>query len=187
MATGKTLRFVTGNANKLREVKAILNGGKITVESVDVDLPEYQGTPDEIARRKCLDAVDHVKGAVLVEDTALCFNAYGGLPGPYVKWFLKNLTPEGLPRMLAGFEDKTGYALCTFAYCEGPGKEVQLFVGRCDGKIVEPRGENKFGWDSCFQPDGFEQTYAEMDGEVKNKISHRGRALQALKKYFGDH
>ncbi|TKR67749.1 hypothetical protein L596_023849 [Steinernema carpocapsae] len=157
------------------------------VDSVDVDLPEYQGTPDEVAKRKCLDAVEHVNDAVLVEDTALCFNAMGGLPGVYIKWFLKNLKPEGLPKMLAGFEDKSAYALCTFAYCEGPGKEVQLFVGRCDGKVVEPRGDNKFGWDPCFQPDGFDQTFAEMDGEAKNKISHRGRALEALKAYFFAH
>lgn len=60
--------------------------------------------------------------AVLVEDTCLCFNAFGGLPGPYVKYFLKQLHPEGLHKMLTGFEDKSAYALCTFAYCEGPNK-----------------------------------------------------------------
>ena len=55
----------------------------------------------------------------MVEDTSLCFNAYGGLPGPYIKWFLKNLGHEGLNKMLAGFEDKSAYAQCIFAYSPG--------------------------------------------------------------------
>ena len=60
-----------------------------------------------------------VGGAVMVEDTSLCFNAMGGLPGPYIKWFLQKLGHEGLNKMLAGFEDKTGYAQCIFAYSPG--------------------------------------------------------------------
>ena len=52
------------------------------------------------------------------------------------------------------------------------------------GKIVPARGPPNFGWDPIFQPDGFDQTYAEMDGAVKNSISHRGRALQALKAHL---
>ena len=55
----------------------------------------------------------------MVEDTSLCFNAYEGLPGPYIKWFLKALGHEGLPRMLAGFDDKSAYAQCVFAYSPG--------------------------------------------------------------------
>jgi len=56
---------------------------------------------------------------VIVEDTCLCFNACKGLPGPYVKWFLEKVGPEGLYKMLVGFEDKTAYAVCTFAFCQG--------------------------------------------------------------------
>lgn len=55
----------------------------------------------------------------MVEDTSLCFNAYGGLPGPYIKWFLQKLGHEGLNAMLAGFEDKSAYAQCIFAYTPG--------------------------------------------------------------------
>ena len=87
--------------------------------------------------------------------------------------------------MLYGFEDKSAYALCTFAYFDGKSdSQVQLFHGRTEGKIVEPRGPTDFGWDPCFQPDGFTQTYAEMPKETKNSISHRSRALKAMKDYF---
>ncbi|KAJ7370896.1 hypothetical protein OS493_028967 [Desmophyllum pertusum] len=126
-----------------------------------------------------------VAGPVIVEDTCLCFSALGDLPGPYVKWFLKKLGPEGLYRLLTGWEDKSAYALCTFAYSTGKLEDpIMLFRGKTMGKIVEPRGPRNFGWDPCFQPDGFDQTYAEMPSEIKNSISHRGKALKALKEYF---
>ncbi|XP_071947293.1 inosine triphosphate pyrophosphatase-like isoform X1 [Antedon mediterranea] len=175
----RKLIFVTGNANKLREVKAIL-GEQIQVVSQKIDLPEFQGEPDDICINKCKEATKEVKGSLIVEDTCLCFNALGGLPGPYIKWFLEKLGPEGLHRMLTGWEDKSAYALCTFAYCSGPGEEVQLFHGKTPGKIVEPRGKTTFGWDPCFQPDGFDETYAEMTDAVKNSISHRSKALTKL-------
>ena len=62
----------------------------------DIDLPEYQGTPEEIVRAKCTLAAQHIKGPVVVEDTSLCFNALGGMPGPYIKWFLKEVGPAGM-------------------------------------------------------------------------------------------
>ncbi|CAJ0640895.1 2500_t:CDS:2, partial [Entrophospora sp. SA101] len=60
--------------------------------------------------------------------------------------------------MLSGFEDKSAYALCTFAYSSGQNDEPILFEGRTNGKIVEARGPNNFGWDPIFQPDGFDKT-----------------------------
>lgn len=185
MITKRALTFVSGNANKVNEVRAIL-GEQFTVENESIDLPEYQGEPDEIVRNKCLAAAERLQRPVIVEDTCLCFNALGGLPGPYIKWFLKNLKPAGLYKLLAGFEDKTAYALCTFAYCEDSSKSVTIFEGRTDGRIVEPRGETTFGWDPCFEPEGFSQTYAEMGPVLKNTISHRSKALKALKNYFFD-
>ncbi|XP_020913729.1 inosine triphosphate pyrophosphatase [Exaiptasia diaphana] len=182
----KTLVFVTGNQNKLKEVISILGESfPWKVEARSIDLPEFQGESDEISIEKCKVAFEKIQGPVIVEDTCLCFNALGGLPGPYVKWFLKKIGPEGLFRMLTGWEDKSAYALCTFAYCSGIKDEpVELFRGKTSGKIVEPKGPRNFGWDPCFKPDGFDQTYAEMPSEVKNSISHRGKALQALKDYF---
>ena len=86
-------------------------------------------------------------------------------------------------KLLAGFEDKSAYALCIFAYGE-PGKDIKLFTGRTDGTIVFPRGKTDFGWDPCFQPLNFDQTYAEMPKETKNTISHRFKAVDQLKKYL---
>eukprot|EP00267_Zea_mays_P047653 XP_020400133.1 inosine triphosphate pyrophosphatase [Zea mays] len=126
----------------------------------------------------------HVNGPVLVEDTCLCFNALKGLPGPYIKWFLEKIGHEGLNNLLKAYEDKSAFAMCIFSLALGPGEEPITFVGKTAGKIVSARGPNDFGWDPVFQPDGFEQTYAEMPKSVKNEISHRGKALALVKEHF---
>ncbi|XP_062510582.1 inosine triphosphate pyrophosphatase-like [Corticium candelabrum] len=184
--TKKKLVFVTGNARKLEEVRTIFVGDKcVDVEAKKLDLPEFQGEPDDIAREKCKLAAKEVSGPVITEDTCLCFNALGGLPGPYIKWFLEKLGHDGLNRLLVGFDDKTANAVCTFAYSTGnPSDEIVLFKGITPGRIVPARGPPNFGWDPIFQPDGFDKTYAELSKSVKNEISHRGKALQALKEYF---
>lgn len=104
--------------------------------------------------------------------------------GPYIKWFLEKLQPEGLHTLLAGFDDKSATAICTFAYSSGESEDVVLFQGKTEGKIVAPRGPRDFGWDPCFQPNGFDKTYAELKKEVKNSISHRYKALDLVKAYF---
>ncbi len=119
-----------------------------------------------------------------MEDTCLCFNAFGGLPGPYVKYFLEKVGPSGLKKLLAGFDDQSGYAQCTFGYSSGESDEAHLFVGRVPGTIVEPRGGAAFGWDPIFQPDGYSETFAEMDKAVKSGMSHRYKALHKLIEYL---
>jgi len=179
------ITFVTGNKKKLEEFQAIV-GNHVAADftSQKIDLPELQGEPADIAMEKCRIASTKVDGPVITEDTCLCFNALKGLPGPYIKWFLDKLGHDGLNAMLAGFDDKSAYALCTFAYCSGPNAEPLVFEGRTDGVIVPARGPKDFGWDPIFQPSGFEHTYAEMEKQQKNTISHRYRALSKLQQYF---
>ncbi|KHJ91227.1 Ham1 family protein [Oesophagostomum dentatum] len=192
----RVITFVTGSAGKLAELKAILSSFEI--RSIGLDLNEYQGEPDYVAEQKAREAAERVEGPVLVgdpvagfifvftihllgvEDTSLCFNAFGGLPGVYVKWFSKKLGPSGLYQMLAGYDDKSAYAQSIFAYTEGKGKPVHVFRGRCLGHIVPPRGPPLFGWYPCFQPEGFLQTFAEMKEETRNTISHRAKALELV-------
>lgn len=185
--SSRTLTFVSGNAKKLEEVRAILGANfPLELVSYKLDLPELQGEVNEVSIKKCQEAARRLKTPVLVEDTALCFNALGGLPGPYIKWFLDKLQPEGLDRLLTGWEDKSAEAVCTFAYCAGKCEDlnVVLFQGITKGKIVAPRGSRDFGWDCVFQPEGYEYTYGELPKHEKNKISHRYKALEKLRAYF---
>ncbi|KAJ2355574.1 nucleoside triphosphate pyrophosphohydrolase ham1 [Coemansia erecta] len=179
----RKLTFVTGNRNKLREMQELLHG-IVDLHSTAIDLEEIQGTTQDVARNKCRQAAIIVNGPVITEDVGLGFNAMNGLPGAYIKWFLKELKPEGLHRMLAGFEDKSGFAVCTVAYCAGPGHEPVLFEGVHHGMIVAPRGPPVFGWNPVFQPDGFDETYAEMSDDIKNTCSHRFLAVEKLKQFL---
>ena len=80
------ITFVTGNKKKLEEVISILGEGfPFEVSSLKVDLPELQGAPEDVSREKCRLAAIEVNGPVMTEDTSLCFNALGGLPGVYIK------------------------------------------------------------------------------------------------------
>mmetsp|Transcript_51253 Transcript_51253/g.137504 ORF Transcript_51253/g.137504 Transcript_51253/m.137504 type:complete len:273 (+) Transcript_51253:41-859(+) len=184
------LVFVTGNAKKLEEVKQILDAGAekvpFNLTNRKIDLPELQGAnPEEIAMEKCKLAALEVKGPVMCEDTCLCYDALGGLPGPYIKWFLDKLGHDGLNKLLVGYEDKSAYAQCIFALTAGPGCKVHIFDGRTRGKIVPARGPTDFGWDPVFEPEeGGGKTYAEMAKADKNAISHRGRALEQLRTWL---
>lgn len=191
-ATKRVLTFVTGNKKKLEEVKAILAAGSTSsslpfeLNNAKIDLPELQGEPEEVSKEKCKLAAAKIGGPVIVEDTSLCYNALGGLPGVYIKWFLDKTGHDGLNNLLMAYEDKSAYAQCIFSYCGAPGEEPVTFVGRTNGKIVPARGPTDFGWDPIFLPDGFDLTYAEMPKETKNSISHRFRALEGLRTFLTD-
>lgn len=183
---GKKIVFVTGNAKKLEEVIQIL-GDKFpcTLVAQKIDLPEYQGSRMRFPYRNVRRQLARYRGLCWLK-TPVCATTPLEAPGPYIKWFLEKLKPEGLHQLLAGFEDKSAYALCTFALSTGdPSQPVRLFRGRTSGQIVAPRGCRDFGWDPCFQPDGYEQTYAEMPKAEKNAVSHRFQALLELQEYFG--
>ncbi len=189
--TEDVITFVTGNKKKLEEVKRILSGSNdenilpFTISNQKIDLPELQGDPLEIAKEKCALAAKEIGGAVITEDTSLCFNALNGMPGPYVKWFLDKCGHDGLNNMIGFSNDKSGYAQTVVGFCAGPGKKVYIFDGRTQGKIVPPRGPLDFGWDPIFCPDeGQGKTYAEMKKSEKDAISHRSRAFGQLRTFL---
>jgi inosine triphosphate pyrophosphatase len=179
----KPLTFITGNAKKLEELQYIL-GDSIHLENKKIDLPELQGEPEEIAIEKAKEAARQINGPVLIEDVSLSFNSLGGLPGVYIKWFVDKLGNEGISKLLDSFDDKSAYSKCIYVYCEGPSSTPISFVGKVNGKIVRPRGSEGFGWDSIFQPEGYDKTYGEMPKEQRLKINARYLALMMVKKYF---
>ena len=190
-AKKKIINFVSGNKNKLRELSDIFQKHikDVEIKQLDIDLPELQGLPEDIVRGKlklALEKAKNLKGPVLVEDTSLCFNAYGGLPGAYIKYFLKAIKPEGLYKMACAFKDHSAYAQSIYGLQKNAKTEPQLFIGKTDGEIVSPRGDNNFGWDPCFQPKNYKQTYAEMEEDKKNKISHRGKSTKAMIDWIKD-
>jgi inosine triphosphate pyrophosphatase len=173
------LVLVTSSSSKAREAEEIL-GRKI--ERVEIDLPEIQAaTAEEIAREKSREAFRQLERACVVEDSALCFAALGGLPGPFIKWFEKAAGLEALCRSLDGFSDRSASAVCVLAFRSET--DQLTAIGRVEGSIAaQPKGDGGFGWDSIFIPRGSDRTYAEMSAAEKNAISHRKKAWEELKK-----
>lgn len=175
----KQLKFVTGNANKLREAEEILG---IKMEQARADhLHEIQ-TNDirQLVEHKVTEAWREFQCPVLVEDSGLLFTAWNGLPGALVKWFEKSVGCAGMLKMLESFENREAEAVCLTAVYDG--QTMIIGEGRVAGSIApELRGNQGFGWDVIFIPEGETRTYAEMSPEEKNAGSHRRRAFESLR------
>jgi XTP/dITP diphosphohydrolase len=173
--------FVTTNEHKRREVQEILG---VTLESVDLDLPEIQAIdPAEVATEKARaarEALGDTDLPVLVEDSGLMVDAWDGFPGALTKWLMQSVGNGGLLRMFAPGEDRSARAVCVVALAEADG-EVHTFRGEVRGTLApEPRGDGGFGYDPVFVPGWSSMTYAEM-GEGKNADSHRARAFKSVR------
>ena len=176
------LLLVTSSADKEAELRAIL-GDAIEVERRSVDLTEIQGAPEKIARAKAGEAFKRFRRMLIVEDTSLHLDCCGGMPGPYIRDYMQAMGVEGLARMAAAMGQDGATARVTIALHlagRGKGEKVRLFVGELRGRIVAPRGSGGHCWDSVFQPDGHQRTYAEMSAEEKNAISVRAIAVKQL-------
>ena len=179
-AAAEALLFVTSNADKLREARAIL---RRPVAGCALELEELQTTDlDTLVRHKAAQAFALRRRPLFVEDTALCFRAWRALPGPFIKFFLANLGPEGLVRALAPCGDMAAEAVCGVGYHDGT--QVRYFEGRVAGTIIPPAGAGGFGWDPIFRPEGQALSFAQMSAAQKHALSMRGRALQALARYL---
>jgi inosine triphosphate pyrophosphatase len=182
----EAIYFITGNKMKFREfgilMKDIIKNYNIIHKNID--LVEIQGTPHQIIEAKCLEAAKILNGSVIVEDVSLCFNAINGLPGPYIKHFLKKLGHHKLAEMVHNYEDHSAYALCNYAFYNNKTQSLSIFEGRIDGTIVKPNGDLTLGWDAIFMPSGYNETFAIMDLSLKNMISHRAQAISKLKAHL---
>ncbi len=172
------LTFITGNAEKLAEIERLLG---YTLAHAALALEEIQALDLEaVARHKARQAYDLLHRPVLVEDTGLAFAAWNGLPGALVKWFLISIGADGLCRLLQDEPNRTATATTVFAYCDG--EQLHVFAGRVAGVITrQPRGDNGFGWDTIFQPQGSAHTFAEMLPEEKDRFSMRRLAVEQLR------
>ena len=154
------------------------------VEQIDIDVCEIQELDTKkILERKLKEASESVKGIFFCDDVSLEIKSLGGLPGPFVKWFLKALGPEGVYKLVENSEDKSAIGRITLGYSDG--ENTMFFEESQEGEIVNPRGDGGFGWDSLFQPSGSEKTYAEMmSDDGKRKFGLRTKVLLKLKDYI---
>ena len=175
--------FLSSNEHKIAEVQAILSSPEIEVQNVSFKIDEIQSdNMTKIAEDKALKAFKQIGRPILVEQTGLLLKDFRGLPGGLTQVFWDALEADDFCGYFSKTETGKVVARTILAYCDG--KKVMTFEGEIEGVIVEkPRGNRAFQWDCVFQPNGYEQTFAEM-GDKKNDISMRKLALAKLREYL---
>ncbi len=177
------LRFATGNAGKVDDVRSILPG-RFTVEQVDVDAVEPQDAAlADIATTKVEQALGRVGGDTLLmaDDSGLFVDALGGFPGILSSPFDEKVGKEKLLRLLD--DDRSARFRAAIALHDPDTGDIHTFTGEVAGELVEPRGDEGFGYDPMFRPAGHDRTFAE-DPAYKHEVSHRMQALDALRTYL---
>ena len=173
------LYFITSNANKLAEAKAILGN----IEGLDINIAEIQEIDGrKIIEAKLKEAAKKVEGDIFTEDVSLEIRCLNGFPGPLIKWFLSSVGRKKIVDICRCFGDFRAVAKAVIGLMKD-GK-VYFFEGAMEGEIVPERGENGFGFDPIFRPAGYEKTFAEMKPEEKNAISHRKIALEKMREFL---
>ncbi len=168
--------FVTGNDSKFREAKTLLP----YLERVEIDLPEEQSLDPRLVVSKKLEvAKRHHQPPLIVEDTSLYLSGLNGFPGPLIKWMINAVGNQGIYDLCQKISNRQAVARTVVGYDDGI-NAVQFFEGEIYGQIVAPKGIDGFGWDDIFQPDGLNETFAEMGDEYKPEFSMRTQAFQKL-------
>lgn len=175
----KDLVVVTSNKGKLFEINNIL-GTHHKLSKIEV--PEIQSLDlNEVIKAKAKGAYEIIKKPVMVEDVGVQIKSLGGLPGPFIKFFLKTIGTQGIINLIGTEKNAT----VTEAVAIYDGKTMHIFKGSVSGIIADKdRGEHGFGFDRIFIPTGYKKTYSEMSDELKNRISHRAKALAKVKKFL---
>ncbi len=190
--------FATGNRDKMREIREILAAEDLEILSmkeagISVDIEENGATFEENAQIKARAIAALTDAIVMADDSGLEIDALGGEPGVFSARYMGEDTSyrvknQNLIERLGDLqeEERTARFVCAIAVCNVPGR------GESDGEFVvretmegrigrEAQGENGFGYDPIFYPLGYACSSASLSPEEKNAISHRGKALRAVK------
>ncbi|MHB8585710.1 MAG: RdgB/HAM1 family non-canonical purine NTP pyrophosphatase [Thermoplasmatota archaeon] len=184
----RTLTFVTSNEGKVREAASALAPWGIDVAGLKRPTIEIQAdTLEEVARSKVASLKGVVDPPFFVEDAGLFVDALHGFPGVYSAYVLRTLGCPGILRLIPPGAPRGAHFGAVVAYVPKDGA-LALFRGECPGTIASTisDGGKGFGFDPIFVPEGHEQTFAQLDDVLKNRISHRGRALASLATALGE-
>jgi len=175
----KTIIFVTHNSGKFREAEAKLKSLGVKLQQYEEGYPEIQAdTLEEVAFFAVKYLETRFSSPFFLEDAGLFIDALNGFPGVYSAYVFRSIGCEGILKLLEGIDERTAFFKSVIAYKE-PGDKPLFFQGVCRGTIAyEKRGSHGFGYDPIFIPEGSIETFGEMEVEVKNSYSHRGRSLQ---------
>lgn len=192
MSMKQKIVFATNNAHKLEEVTAIL-GSSYEVLSLreigcNADIPETSDSFAGNAMQKARYIKEHFGYDCFADDSGLEVDALDGAPGVYSARYSGGGSEANMDKLLhnlTGESERGAQFRTVIALLKG--EETQLFEGIVRGTIIEAcRGDGGFGYDPIFVPEGYEHTFAELGSEVKNRISHRAKAVELLAQYLNE-
>jgi XTP/dITP diphosphohydrolase len=193
--------LATRNKNKVEEIREILKmylDDEIfsqieLLSSADFQIPEIEEdgeTYEENALKKAREVYKFTGLPSIADDSGIEVEILGGRPGVFsARYASEGATDEENNKKLlkelenVPIEKRKAKFKCVIAYVDSV--EERIFYGETSGKVIfEPLGDGGFGYDPLFLPDGFDLTYAQLPGEVKNRISHRSKALQKFAEFL---
>lgn len=188
--------FASHNEGKIKEIKKLLAPYGIKVKSaLDMNLPDVEETGktfEENSLLKSRTIAKLVNMPCLADNSGLCVDALNGAPGVYSARYAPNRDfDKGMEKLLAEMEkspnkSRNAHFSCVISLA-WPDGQYKVFAGQVDGKIAfHKMGAGGFGYDPLFVPEGFTSSFAQMSQEEKNKISHRGRAVEKLKDFLNN-
>ena len=194
----KRLILSTGNSNKVEEIKYILKDLPIDVLSKndlgfkDLEIEEDGKTLEENAIKKASILAKKVEDMVIADDSGLFVGYLNGAPGLHSARYAGDNSNDRANNIKllnelkdVPLEKRDAYFRTVIALIGVDGK-VTILTGECKGTIgFEPKGNKGFGYDPLFIVEGYDKTFGELGEEVKNKISHRAKALEKLREEIG--
>ena len=195
----KRIIAASANAHKIKEIKAITKKFGMDVVSRDeagvppFEIVEDGQTFEENSYKKAFAIMQASGETTIADDSGLMVDYLGGAPGVYSARFAgdhcdderNNQKLLGMLEGLADSERTAKFVSVITMIC--PDGQTLVARGECPGRIIEmPTGENGFGYDPLFVPDGYDKTFAQLSEEEKNAISHRARALQKLEELLAE-
>ena len=151
------------------------------LEHLDAAYPEIQAdTLEETIVPGLTWLVSKYDRPVMIDDSGFFVDALKGFPGVFSSYVFKTIGCEGILRLMEGRPDRSARFECCIGFM-APGDEPSITKGVAKGTVShEMRGSGGFGYDPIFMNEGHTKTYAELDVEEKNKVSHRGKAIESF-------
>lgn len=180
--------LATNNQNKIKEVQALVPKHIVLLSLKDIgcheEIPETTGTIEGNAQQKASYVKDHYGYDCFADDTGLEVDALNGAPGVDTAHYAgpQRSSEDNMNKLLANLKQATSRkAQFKTVIALHLNRELKTFTGICKGEITsEKQGDQGFGYDPIFKAEGYDQTFAEIPLEEKNKIGHRGKAVQQL-------
>jgi XTP/dITP diphosphohydrolase len=186
---GKVIFFATGNINKFKEARSILNFYGLAVAMLRVKGNEIQSDNlKEIAETSALNAFKKSRLPILVEDAGLFIDALSGFPGPYSAYAYKTIHNSGILRLMEKVVDRRAKFQSVIAFCDQTLSKPRCFDGEAKGEITlserKTIGKSAFGFDPIFKPITHNKSFAEMTIKEKNELSHRAIAIRKFAEWY---